>query len=432
MLAIIKMLVSFLISIVLGIPAGLLGMLGVPTETHIRNDEKPVNVFIGGLLGFGEKYGAYYIMPSFAFWENTLRRLEGEGYECYAVSAGVASSNWDRACNLYAELTGTQVDYGKAHSERHGHARYGRTYKKPLFEGWGERRMNLLGYSQGGQTMYLLAHLLAEGCADERAATPKEELSPLFAGGQGGLVHSVTSLAGTLNGTSICATYYDREWTLPYFILFSPFLLIGSIGPLNGMYDIFLDNFGLSGVGIEKTLSIPCYRDFEHFLNSGDHALYDMSPGGTQEMNHKTDVREDVYYFSYTASVTQKLKDDCYIMPLEQMFYGPFGFIFGVPMALGWTKFEGKTYDSPAGPFTVDEEWYNNDGIVNTISQAYPFGAPHKAYDAKRPERGTWQVMPHLEGTNHFFFCGMDWSKCPEDLFQFYLGHMRVLDGTYG
>ena len=47
-------------------------------------------------------------------------------------------SAWDRTCELYAQLTGTRVDYGKAHAEKYGHARYGRTYEKPLFPGWGE------------------------------------------------------------------------------------------------------------------------------------------------------------------------------------------------------------------------------------------------------------------------------------------------------
>ena len=42
---------------------------------------------------------------------------------------------WDRACELYARLTGTTVDYGIAHSAEKGHDRFGITYNEPLFEG---------------------------------------------------------------------------------------------------------------------------------------------------------------------------------------------------------------------------------------------------------------------------------------------------------
>jgi len=34
----------------------------------------------------------------------------------YAASVAPNGSAWDRACELYAQLSGTRVDYGKAHT----------------------------------------------------------------------------------------------------------------------------------------------------------------------------------------------------------------------------------------------------------------------------------------------------------------------------
>ena len=49
------------------------------------------------------------------------------GIHTVAPSMGPFTSAWDRACEVYAQLVGGTVDYGKAHSEKYGHERYGRT-----------------------------------------------------------------------------------------------------------------------------------------------------------------------------------------------------------------------------------------------------------------------------------------------------------------
>ncbi|KAL4106418.1 hypothetical protein PRIC1_004469 [Phytophthora ramorum] len=63
--------------------------------------------------------------------------LEKQGYSVYTASIGPFSSNWDRACELYAQIKGGLVDYGEKHSAAHGHARYGRNYTA-LYPPWGE------------------------------------------------------------------------------------------------------------------------------------------------------------------------------------------------------------------------------------------------------------------------------------------------------
>ena len=150
--------------------------------------EKDPIVFVHGLLGWGERDGINAIMPYWGMTTGSITEYLGnKGYECYAASVGPLSSAWDRACELYAQLTGTTVDYGAKHAEAYGHARYGVTYDKPLFEGWGSTRaVNLVGHSFGGATTRLFLDILSDGCQEEveAAKAAGTEPSPFFEGGK--------------------------------------------------------------------------------------------------------------------------------------------------------------------------------------------------------------------------------------------------------
>lgn len=50
-------------------------------------------------------------------------RLGKEGHDVRTAVVGPISSNWDRACELYAYLKGGRVDYGEAHAARFRHQR---------------------------------------------------------------------------------------------------------------------------------------------------------------------------------------------------------------------------------------------------------------------------------------------------------------------
>ena len=160
-------------------------------------------IFVHGLFGWGGDEGIDRRMP---YWGATtgslIDYLTDEGFACYSASVGPISSAWDRACELYARLTGTRVDYGKVHSARVHHRRYGRTYTEPLFEGWGpEKKVHLIGHSFGGNTIRLLTHLLTYGDPHEQDGTDPKELSGLFTGGKGDWVQSVVTLCSPHNGT---------------------------------------------------------------------------------------------------------------------------------------------------------------------------------------------------------------------------------------
>lgn len=157
-------------------------------------------VFVHGLGGWGNYDTVNEVAP---YWGMTtgslLAYLESEGYDCYAASVGPISSAWDRACELYAQLTGTTVDYGAAHSAAHNHDRYGKTYAQPLFSGWGpEKRIHLFGHSFGGATVRLFTQIACEGIQEEIDASPTD-VSPFFRGGMDSWIYSVTTLAAPHN-----------------------------------------------------------------------------------------------------------------------------------------------------------------------------------------------------------------------------------------
>lgn len=399
---------SSILSALLALTQAFTALSGVNPEKHIRNDAKPPNVFVGGWLSSGENTGLWYIMPTFGITGNVPRMLEEAGYECYVSSPGSFNSNWDRACNLYAEMMGTRVDYGAAHAADHGHARYGREYAEPLVPDWGpERPVNLLGHSLGGQTIYLFAHLMAEGSAEERAAAEDGSLSPLFEGGKSNLIHSVTTLGGILNGTN-AEPFFLGDWFYWVQVLF---------------FSVNVPIFQYTGL-----------EDVTNYISTNDHSMYDMSPEGASAMNMKTNTQSDIYYFSYVLNdCTLDEENDKWHMNLTNLTSlptGPVAYGMGALINLRLSRFEGQTYMSPGGEFTIDESWRANDGLANVVSSQYPFGSPHKDYDANNLERGTWQVMPLMQGYYHGFFGGFDFRYTPEDLFAFYMEHFEVLDGT--
>ncbi len=221
-------------------------------------------VFVHGLSGWGSYDAAYKLMPYWGmFGGDLLKKLNKDGFNCYAASVAPTSSAWDRACELYAQLTGNVTDYGKVHSETHGHERYGADYTgKALIEKFdSENKINLLGHSFGGATVRVFASLMATGSAEEIEGTQAEELSPFFMGGKADWIYSVTSLSAPHNGT----TAYESEST------------------------------------------------------DTDSAAYDMYIDNAMELNSRLVTDEHTYYFSIPCSATKQNADGTYSADTDYM-----------------------------------------------------------------------------------------------------------------
>jgi triacylglycerol lipase len=136
-------------------------------------------VLVHGFAGWGRDE-----LLGLKYWGGLQGDLQqyfvNQGIQMVTVQMGPVSSNWDRACEMFAELKGGTVDYGLVHSEQNLHSRYGRTYS-PLIPNWGpNQKVHLIAHSQGGQDARLLVSLLNNGSPAEIAGTPAGNLSVLF------------------------------------------------------------------------------------------------------------------------------------------------------------------------------------------------------------------------------------------------------------
>ena len=349
-------------------------------------------IFVHGMMGWGEE-NKFYKMP---YWGmvagNQMKQLRAEGIEAYAPQVSPVGSCWDRACELYAQLTGTRVDYGVAHSQKMGHDRYGMTFAKPLVPGWGpEKKVHLLGHSFGGATMRMMVELLTNGSEEEKAATPKEELSPLFEGGHGDWVKSLTAISAPHDGTTFTHAFPKLMVGVTYGVLALASVL-GNMGS-GRIYDFKMSQWGLVG-----ELNAP--RDHSNILNfkvirrivkSGDNVFSNLRIDNAMDINRTIHTSKDVYYFSVSGDGTKPVGDGTYVRaPIMIFAFIPFAKVMGrFPIGQNINGAE------------ITEDWRKNDGLVSLESGRYPHLEPHCMFEDvkdKKIEKGIWHVLPDAIG----------------------------------
>ena len=241
-------------------------------------------VFVHGLLGWGAQDALYRAVP---YWGlaagDVLGYLNRCGYDCRAASVGIISSAWDRACELYAALTGGRADYGIAHARRFGHARFGTAYPAPLVPGWGaDKPVDLVGHSFGGATARLLMQLLAHGCPEEvqAAEAAGETPSPLFTGGKTGWVHALVAIAAPHDGSTFLDVQPDAANALLTLFLGAARAL--GISAFKDVYDFRLDQFGIRRDPDEPITTAALRMLAQNPLPAGDNAFDDLRCAGAR------------------------------------------------------------------------------------------------------------------------------------------------------
>ena len=118
-------------------------------------------VLLHGVFGYGECTPLWGAMPHY-FPLTEIRRARPRRI-IVAPHLGPHTSNHDRACEAFAQLFGTRVDYGEAHASNCGHSRYGEDFTgKALLPTWDAAHpVHLIGHSFGGNTGLTLLTLLA-------------------------------------------------------------------------------------------------------------------------------------------------------------------------------------------------------------------------------------------------------------------------------
>ena len=380
-------------------------------------------VLVHGWTGWGrDELGGY------KYWggiEDLQEHLNNVGYETHTVAVGPLSSNWDRACELYAYLKGGRVDYGGAHAAKYGHERYGRFYPG-ILQDWGKttgshKKIHLLAHSMGGQTSRQLIEFLYTGAPEEvdysknLGETPHE----LFQGGKTDWVSSLTTLSTPHNGT-----------TLANFAEITPIIrqLVVGLIELSGqtdmdvVYDFKLDQWGIGRHEDENLLDLLERILASPLLTTQDFSPYDLSPEGARELNSKTPAKENIFYFSWATAATTRLrykKEQVAAWHMLPLFRACAAAMGSCTTACMW-----RTDD----PVPLDSSWFENDGIVNTRSMRGPtIGSTDKivAWNGA-PQIGQWNYMGLKNGWDHFDIVGMNetWlfplSALPEKINVFY------------
>jgi len=370
-------------------------------------------VLVPGFAGWGRDE-----LLGFKYWgglHDIEADLSDQHYETYTAAAGPVSSNWDRACELYAMLKGGQVDYGEVHASRYQHQRYGRTYEG-LIPGWGDlnaasgriTKVHLVGHSLGGQTARTLIQLLEQGSNEERTTTPDGTLSELFRGGKQ-WVHSATSISTPHDGTTLV---YGVTEVAPMIQQVAS-RLAAIAGVLHEpIYDFKLDQWNLRRQPDESlTDYIARVRNSEIWKATHDISSWDLSIEGAQELNSWVRSSPGVYYFSWATRSTIEIPGSRWI-PRPTTF----------PPFIATSEFMAQYRESHAGPV---ESWWPNDGVVNTISMNGPkLGSTDAIVNiGPQPVPGVWNYMGLMDSYDHADIIGIgtvrdvrDWYRSLAEL----------------
>lgn len=366
-------------------------------------------VFIHGLMGYGEQDFMDVVFPNFGLFNHTFfKHLKERGIETYNPSLGPMNSAWDRACILWAYLFGGRVDYGKVHSEKYGHARYGKEYPgvlKDLGQTEAHKKMNLIGHSFGGPTVKTVAWLFAFGSEEEREGTPAEELSPLFAGGHGNLLHTVTTLSGVNNGTALASFFGNKGMSVANYAYMALATFVGDT-----YFTKFID-YATSQWGnmpFAENVHVAHIRNPLKYLDASrafdrnktfDSINHEMQIEVIQEViNPSLQYPKNVYFFAHRADGTKPGRNGNPVPSKSDMILPCWlvGQLTGRAMLKRLEKYGVLT----------DPNWRRNDGLVNLVGQSAPLNATYEEADYDTDFKpGIWYNMPPERG-DHALWVG--------------------------
>ena len=311
-------------------------------------------VLLHGFMGWGENE-----MGEYNYWgghKDFIQEIEENGNIVFELSIGPVSSNWDRAVEAYYQLKGGQVDYGRSHSKKYNinQKPIDKVYKG-VYPQWDENNpVHIIGHSMGGQTARMLQYLLSqEFYWDEK--TEKKEDSFLLGNSQNNWIKSITSISTPHDGTTLTEIVTKTIPFIQYFVG-----VAGVIG--TEFYDFDLAHWGFK-IKKEESWSNYLKRMKRHEAwDTKNISSWDLSLDGARELNGFLQASPDVYYFSIVTSTTKKRSSGLNHDPVE-----------GTSILI---RTRSKLLGSRSGYWSdgskTDSLWFENDGVVNTISMYAP------------------------------------------------------------
>ncbi|KAF2280734.1 lipase [Westerdykella ornata] len=318
-------------------PDGLVNLRNLAREVeNILPENKTVPiVLVPGFSGWGAPlFGA---LNYFGGVRDIPKILADAGYTVIISPVAPISSNWERACELYRQLTfgkfstvnpttgmvdevhDVDVDYGtyfdanpEAAPEQTtttGRRRAILVSNSPSFQNWTWKRnhkVHFVCHSQGGNTVRYLISLMERGAG---TLHPRYFSEP----GRDDWTISVTTLGTPHKGTTIINAFYNflsqsKEQAIKLFARL--FAAASFYPPDKRAYDLQLDHWGIRKKADEtfddmrKRLESdpgPVWK----WLNSNKTALYDNSIEGVHDLAVKAgNPSTQVYYFTFSFHAT--------------------------------------------------------------------------------------------------------------------------------
>ncbi|KAH9624496.1 hypothetical protein KSS87_019798 [Heliosperma pusillum] len=364
--------------------------------SHLQNslfDDLPPIVLVHGIFGFGQ--GRLGGLSYFAGAEKKDERV-------LVPDLGSLTSIYDR-----------YVDYGEEHSKACGHSQLGRVYDQGNYPQWDEDHpIHFVGHSAGAQVVRALQQMLAD------KAFKGYETNPNW-------VLSITSLSGAFNGTT--RTYFDgmqpEDGRTMKPICLLQLCRLGviiydwfDIPWLKAYYNFGFDHFNMSWRKMGVWGLVDCLLGNAGPFASGDWILPDLAIQGSLRLNSHIKTFPDTYYFSYATKRTRQFMG--VTVPSGILGIHPLLFIRVLQMSQ-WSH----PPDVPP-PFKGyrDEDWWDNDGALNTISMMYPrfpIEHPHRLVtndsDCQPLQPGIWYYKI-IEGDHILFIVNRERAGVQFDL----------------
>ncbi|KAG6405680.1 hypothetical protein SASPL_133272 [Salvia splendens] len=285
-------------------------------KSTTSSDDLPPIVLVHGIFGFGKgKLGG---LSYFAGAEKKDERV-------LVPDLGSLTSIYDRARELFYYLKGGQVDYGEEHSKACGHTQFG--------IGITLNRMRIIPF-----TLWDIRPVgkLFESCSKCLLIRPEDGKS----------LKPVCLLQLCRIGV-ILYDWFDIPW-------------------LKNYYNFGFDHYNMSWKQIGIWGLVNCLMGKTGPFASGDWILPDLTIQGSIRLNSNMQTFPDTYYFSYATKQTRKVMG--ITVPSGLLRIHPLLFIRVLQMCV-WRH----PPDVPP-PYKGyrDEEWWDNDGALNTISMTHP------------------------------------------------------------
>ncbi|KAI8609436.1 Alpha/Beta hydrolase protein [Chytriomyces sp. MP71] len=339
---------------------------------------------------------------------------------------GPLSSNWERACESFSQLTGSKTDYGVARSVMFGHARFGEDWSgKAMLPDFAANfqpgskafnKINVVGHSMGGPTARTLTHLLTFGSQTEMdaCANTKTVCSPLFwTNKTSSYVNGVLALSGVHQGSQVDDYLHATDgWVMFLKSLFTTLVGLNNYNNVD-LWDLQLDHWGLNqnaGESFPDYLERVCASPW--FLSKSN-AYFDLSVSSQSDpllsfvKNSPTTT-----YFSVAGLTTFYALGVALAELSTNLLLTPFANLIG-------------TYSNsslPALQTYSQADWRENDGLVAIASSRGPasgfnsFNVDMKAASSgdltnsapsSAPQKGNYNYLGNLDNVDHLAIIGI-------------------------